>query len=310
MRSFSSTLLVAVAGLALAGAAGAEQRYTDTAGDSGAAPDLGQVTVSNDSGHVVFKAAVPARLPEPDEAYLLGIDSDGNAGTGSNGLELRVFEMGVSSFVESWNGSAWVDAPSGGISVRVELSAGTGLWVVTLPRTLLANTNAFAFWLQSAKVSGEEIVASDYSPDGSGAWRYEVVLNQCANGGDDDGDGKVDVQDAGCTDGEDDLESDDPYTLAIGRPTATPAAARSGAQVTVRAPIRQVETNQAITAGAVRCSAKIGASTKRWAGRLTAGTATCTLRAPKVSKPTSVRGSITVRSRSKTASTSFAFRVK
>jgi hypothetical protein len=263
MRSFISTLLVAVAGLALAGAAGAEQRYTDTAGDSGAAPDLGQVTVSNDSGHVVFKAAVPARLPEPDEAYFLGIDSDGNAGTGSNGLELRVFEMGVSSFVESWN-----------------------------------------------KVSGEEIVASDYSPDGSGAWRYEVVLNQCANEGDDDGDGKVDVQDAGCTDGEDDLESDDPYTLAIGRPTATPAAARSGAQVTVRAPIRQVETNQAITAGAVRCSAKIGASTKRWAGRLTAGTATCTLRAPKVSKPTSVRGSITVRSKSKTASTSFAFRVK
>jgi hypothetical protein len=135
-------------------------------------------------------------------------------------------------------------------------------------------------------------------------------LSQCANGGDDDGDGNVDVQDAGCADAEDDLESDDPYTLAIGRPTVTPATARSGAQVTVKARIRQVETNQAITAGTVRCAAKIGSSTRRWAGRLTEGTATCTLRAPKVSKPTSVTGSVTVSSKSKTASTPFALRVR
>jgi|RhiMetStandDraft_4_1073278.scaffolds.fasta_scaffold08503_1 hypothetical protein len=306
MRRSISTLLVAVAGLALVSAAGAEQRYTEATGDAGAAPELGQTTVENDAGRVVLTIGVPPRFPEPDELYLLRIDTDSNPGTGDEGDEVRVVQMGTSANVMTWNRSDWVDAPSSGIHVRVEISASAGQWLVTLPRTLLSNTSAFDFMVISAKLSGEEVVGTDVA----GPWRYDLTSTQCSNGRDDDADGKLDVADLGCEDGEDDLESDDPFTLAIGRPTVTPSATRSGAQVTVKAPIRQVETNEAITAGTVRCSAKIGASTRRWAGRLASGTATCTLRAPKVSRPTSVRGSLTVSSKSKTASMRFAFRVR
>jgi hypothetical protein len=214
MRFSITTLLVAVAGLALAGAASAEQRYADATGDAGVAPDLGQVVVSNDAGNVQLQIAIPPRLPEPDETYLLLIDSDSNGATGEDGADVQIFTMGLS------------------------------------------------------------------------------------------------IADAGCRDGEDELESDDPFTLAIGRPTVTPPTARSGGRVTVKARIRPVETDQALTAGTVRCSARIGSSTKRGPGRLTSGTAICTLSAPKVSKPTSIKGSIAVSSKSKTASTSFAFRVR
>lgn len=310
MRRSMVLLLVAVAALGLTAVAGAEQRYTDVSGDAGAAPDLGKITVSNDSGRMVFQASVPARFPSEDEAYLLAIDADANLATGDQSLEVRVFQMGVSSTVETWNGSAWVDAPSGAISVRIELSGDSGLWVVTLPRTLLANTGAINFWLSSAKLSGEEIVASDEAPDGDAAWRYELVLPQCANSRDDDGDGTIDVRDLGCTDGEDDLESDDPYTLAVGRPSVTPSLGRSGKPITVKARVTQLETKQPVANGAVRCTAKIRSSTKRWAGRLASGTAICTLRAPKVSKPTTVRGSIRVSSNSKTATVPFGFRVR
>jgi hypothetical protein len=309
MRFSIVTLLVAVASFGLAAVAGAEQRYTDATGDAGAAPDLGQVVVSNDATTVLLDIAIPARLPEPDEAYLVIIASDSNAATGENGTDVRVFETGGAGNAEVWNGSAWVDAPSAGIRIRVEIFADGGRLLVELPRTLLGNTSAFRFIVMSAKFSGEEIVATDFAP-GDASWEYSLKLAQCSNGSDDDADGKVDAADLGCRDGEDDLESDNPYTLAIGRPTVTPSVGRAGKLVTVKARVAQVESRKPITTGAVRCMAKIGPATRRWPGQLTTGTAMCRLMVPKPAKSTTIRGSITVSSKSKTASTSFAFRVR
>ena len=60
---------------------------------------------------------------------------------------------------------------------------------------------------------------------------------QCEDGADNDGDGKVDVADAGCSSPSDDDESDDPVadascTLCVTRPTGTTLAASSTATVT------------------------------------------------------------------------------
>jgi hypothetical protein len=306
MRWFMSVLVV-IAGLGLAAAAGAEQRYTDTAGDSSSAPDLGQLVVSNDPSQVVFQIAAPARLPGKDEAYLLQIDSDGNPASGENGFEVNVFMMALSSDVDVWNGSSWVAAPPAGISVRFEFSSASGLWRVTLPRTLLSNTTALNFWLGSAVFNGDDIVASDRGPDG-GTWRYELAFKQCANGRDDDGDGKVDSNDLGCSGTEDDLESDDPYTLAIDPAKVTPASGRAGKPVVVRAGVRQVETNQPIATGTVRCITKVGSKTRRSAGQLASGTATCRLVSPKVAKRTTIRGTMTVTSKSASISAPYSFR--
>ena len=306
MRWFM-TLLVVVGALGLAAVAGAEQRYTDAAGDNGVAPDLGQLVVTNDASEVVIQISAPARLPEQEEAYLVEIDSDGNSASGKDGFEVRVFTMSLRGYVYVWNGSDWVDAPPAGISVRFEFSANTGLWRITLPRTLLSNTSAFNFKTASAKFNGDDIVGLDSAPDG-GTWRYELALKQCSNGRDDDGDGKADSSDLGCSGTEDDLESDDPYTLAIDRPTVTPASGRAGKPIKVKARVRQVETNQPIATGTVRCMTKVGSKAKRSAGQLASGTATCRLVSPKVAKRTTIRGTITITSRSASISAPYSFR--
>jgi len=302
----SLVLLAAAVSLAFTAVAGAVQPYAEPAGDAGAAPDLGQTTVDNDSREVVFRIGVPARFPETDEMYLLRIDADADPGTGDEGDDVRVVQMGTSANVMTWSGSGWVDAASSGIRVRVEISASTGEWVVTLPRTLLSTTSGLVFMILSGKFSGEDVVGTDVA----GPWRYDVVLKQCSNGRDDDADGKVDLTDLGCQDGEDDLESDDPYTLSIVRPTVTPAVGRAGKPSVVRARVTQVETQQAVQTGSVRCTATLGRATKRWAGRLGAGTAACTLAVPKTARRTTIRGTITVSSRSSTTSAPFAFRIR
>ncbi len=198
---------------------------------------------------------MPSRLPD-NEAHLLQINTDGNAATGDEGFDLQAFMLFPGISVETWNGSAWVDAPTTGLSGRFELGAAAS-WRLTLPRTLIGTATAFDFMVISAKFNGDEVAGVDAAPD-AGTWRYELALKQCANGRDDDGDGKIDSTDLGCSGTEDDLESDDPYTLSIGRATATPTSAKSGKPVIVRAQVRQVETSKAIRTGTVRCMTKVG----------------------------------------------------
>lgn len=302
------TLLVAVGALGAAAVAGAEQRYSDPAGDSASSLDISEVVVTNDTEQVVIRVGLPGTLPEDNDVFLVEIDSDGSSATGKDGFEVRVFGMSLRAFVEVWNGTDWVDAPPAGISVRVELSGGTSARRITLPRSLLSNTSGFNFLVSTAKFSGDDIVGSDRAPDGGGTWRYDLALKQCSNGRDDDGDGKVDSNDLGCTGTDDDLESDDPYTLAIGRPTVTPATGKGGNPVVVKARVTQAETDQPIRAGTVRCTTKAGATTKRSVGQLASGTATCRLMAPRVVKPTTIRGTMTVTSKAATASVPFSFR--
>jgi hypothetical protein len=303
------TLVVAAGALGLAAVAGAEQRYTDATGDNNTAPDLTQVEISNTTTHVSFAIVAPSRLPE-NEAHLVLIDTDASSSTGDDGNEARIFMMFPGVTVETWNGSSWVDAPSTGMSGRFELSfASTSYWRVSLPRSVLSDSTAFDFVVISAKMVGEAVESVDVAPD-RGSWHYELALKQCANGRDDDGDGKVDSSDLGCSGPDDDLESDDPYTLSIGRPSVTPGTARGGRPVVVRARVLRVETKQPLQSGSVRCLTRIGSKTVRSPGRLTAGTATCRLTAPKVARPSTVRGTVTVTSKTATVSAPFSFRTR
>lgn len=298
------TFLVAAGMLGLAAAAGAEQQYTDAAGDSGNARDLTQVVVSNDATQVSFSIATPVQTPAWDEGEVLDIDKDANPSTGDEGADFRIWMSPPS--VDTWNGSDWVDAPTFGITNRLEVTSGAGVWHVVVPRTLLAGTTVFDFSLWSVKINGLFSACCDFAPD-TGTWRYELALKQCSNGRDDDGDGKVDGSDLGCSGTEDDLESDDPYTLAIGRPTVRPASGHTGQAITVTARVRRVETNQPIAAGLVRCTTTVGSTTKRTIGKLASGIATCRLASPHVAKPSMVHGTIAVTSRSASASAAFAF---
>ncbi len=300
---------IAAAALVLAAPARADKTYTDPAGDGGTAHDLTTVTVSNDATQVVLRFPVPNPWPNlrppDDQAWLLMIDADRNPSTGDRGQEVRVFERSGAQ-VYIWNGSTWVDAPPQGISVRFELSSSSAAWRVQLPRTLLGGTTGFDFQLASAKWVGEDIAATDLAPDG-GSWRYELALTQCANGQDDDHDGKIDATDRGCTGTNDDAEGDEPVTPRLLRPTVTPARTTPGRPVLVRASARQLETGTPLATGAVVCTIRTGSTQKRVTGRISAGLATCRLTAPRVARPTTVRGSMAIVGT--TQSLPFSFRV-
>jgi hypothetical protein len=304
------TLLpIAAAALVLAGPARADRTYSDPAGDSGAASDVTGVTVSNDAVQVVLRFPVPSPWPNlrypDDQAWLLMIDADRNPSTGDMGQEVRVFDRSGAS-VFAWNGTAWVDAPPQGISVRFELSSTSAAWRVQLPRTLLGGTTGFDFQLLTAKWVGDEIAASDLAPNG-GSWRYELALTQCANGQDDDRDGKIDADDRGCTGTNDDAEGDEPVTPRLLRPSVTPVRPASGKVVLVRAPAQQLESGAPMATGGVVCTIGTGPARKRVTGRISAGFATCRLTAPRVSRPTTVRGTMTIVGT--TRSVPFSFRV-
>ena len=136
-----------------------------------------------------------------DQKWLLLIDTDRSASTGDDGAELRVIRDS-SAFVEHWNGSAWIDAPPSGISVRFELSSASSSWRVQLPRALFGNTAGFDFRLTFAKVVGDEIVGDDRAPD------REVALR---------------------------ARGTDSINPLLRRAAVTPARARVGSSVLVRA---------------------------------------------------------------------------
>jgi hypothetical protein len=302
-------ILVAAAALVLAAPARADQSFSDPAGDNGVAHDVTSVVVSNDATQVVLRFPVANPWPNlrqaDDQAWLLMIDADRNPSTGDGGAEVRVFQLGQ-ALVDVWNGSEWVDAPPAGISVRFEISSSSAAWRVQLPRELIGGTTGFDFQLVFAKWAGDEIAGADRGPD-SGSWRYELALAQCANGRDDDGDGKVDAADRGCAGTSDDAEGDEPVTRRLLQASVTPGKVRPGRVVTVRAAARILETSEPITTGSVVCTIRVGAAAKRVTGRISGGLATCRVAAPRVSRPTTVRGTMAIGGT--TGSVPFSFRV-
>jgi hypothetical protein len=302
-------LTMTAVALVLAAPARADKTYTDPAGDNGTAHDVTSVVISNDATQVVLRFGVPNPWPnfrqEQDQAWLLMIDTDRNPSTGDGGEEVRVFQQN-GAFVEVWNGSEWVDAPPAGISVRFELSSSSAAWRVQLPRELLGGTTGFDFRLIFAKWAGDQIVGTDRGPD-SGSWRYELTLAQCANGRDDDSDGKIDRADRGCAGTSDDVEGDEPVTPRLLRAFVAPTKVVPGRPVTIRATAQVLETGEPLSKGGVVCSVRVGTATKRVTGRVSAGLATCKLTAPRVSRPTTVRGTMTIAGT--TGARPFSFRV-
>ena len=120
----------------------------------------------------------------------------------------------------------------GGISVRFELSSSSASWSVQPPRWLLGHTSGLDFGRLFAKWAGDENLCT--TSRRAAALARRAVLHQCANGRDDDGDGKIDAADRGCANTVDDAEGDEPVTPRLLRPVVTPAKARPGRPVTVR----------------------------------------------------------------------------
>ena len=111
------TLLgIAVLALSLlaARAALADARYTDPAGDSGGAPDITAVNVTNDAaGNLTFTVTTNQPALAPDAGLSLWFDTDLNGSTGDDGIEYAVFVGDWGWELDRWDGSNYVPVRRG-----------------------------------------------------------------------------------------------------------------------------------------------------------------------------------------------------
>jgi hypothetical protein len=302
---FAAAMVVVVAAAAT-GAALADQSYTDPTGDAGGGADITGVAASNTTdGIVSVQTSLAGPLPS-GHAVSLEIDSDKNPATGPGGTDhVVIIGPALIGFFD-WNGSDFVPGtpPTGFGASGLTTTAVT----IRFNRSAYANLTGFSFSVSTISVEGDSLKFWDSAPD-AGTFTYDLAFPQCSNGKDDDGDGKMDAEDLGCSGTTDDNEADDPVNIKVGKAKVTPARPKAGRTVVVSAPTTRVETSQALDTATVKCSAKIvGGAALRGTGSLVAGRATCKFKVPATAKNKTVRGKIAVTYQTASASTPFTFK--
>ena len=307
MRNTKHRLVVAgvaalLGGLIMAALAFADATFTDLTGDAtGGAPDIAQVVVSNDStGLLTFKVTTVAPIINNS---LVGIDLDTDLAP-ANGPEYALLAGLGGAGLLKWDGNAWVDT-----NAAIVMTRSGNVIEFKVKRADLGDPTRFGFDVVTVLFDdADKLIGEDAAPDG-GEFTYTVVLPQCANGKDDDGDGKIDADDLGCSSSTDNLESDDPVTLVMGKPSATPAKPKAGKAVSVSAAVTRVETGAGIPSGTVKCTGRVGAKALKGAGKVAGGRAVCAFKVPATAKGKMLRGSITVTYLGKSKMAPFGFKV-
>ena len=242
--------------------------FTDPSGDSGTAPDLTQVSVTNDDqGNYTFVASFGTAYGSASSFYIY-LDTDGNPATGdpqSLGSEFIIDQDGSTGeygFAQ-WNGSAWVDTPAN-YTADVTLDTTNNTLTVVVNKSELNNTAAFNFWVESDDADGSTGHYDD-GPSGSGSWSYKLQA---------------------------------PLTLLLAGSHATPAKA-GGTWAMVIAAVRSDTGKTVGPEGAITCSATSHGKKLKLLARVFVSTggvsaAVCTFSVPKTLKHKVLSGSIHV----------------
>jgi hypothetical protein len=299
--------IIATAGcLVAAGAGVADTTNTDPTGDAkGGAPDITQVFAANDpAGLLTLRLTTVA--PITDSSIVgVDLDTDANPATGAAGAEYSLI-AGTGGFgMLKWNGSTFESSPA----PTLTMTRSGNVIEFKINRSDIGSISRFGFAAFAANFdSAGTFLGEDDAPDG-GEYTYALVFTQCANGRDDDGDGKVDAADLGCSSSTDNLESDDPVTLKAGKAKVVPAKPKAGKLVVVSAPVTRVETGAGVSSGTAKCVVRVGTSPVAAKGKVAAGRGSCTFKTPAKSKGKTVRGSITVTVLGKSSVIPFSFKV-
>jgi hypothetical protein len=175
---FFTVVFASLCGTGIADYAGASAnsnpaRFTDPTGDSGTAPDIANVVVSNDAnGQITFRINV-AKLSVPSAVKIVvAIDSDESAATGQSGTDyLLLADLATNAFgLARWNGADFVDAAAPTATATND-SAGIAF---AINRSDLGNASGLNFWVRT--FDGQEAVVGhfDDAPD-DGTWNYGLV---------------------------------------------------------------------------------------------------------------------------------------
>lgn len=276
-------VVLIVAGLAAAGAIAAPQRvsansasYTDPGGDTGTAPDITAVTVSNDDAGAITFAVTIASRPElgPNDDIAIVIDHDRSDDTGLlfGGWDyfIDLAPTGAKLFTIDEFGDL---APVGASSLVASYTNGVATFQVN--RGDLGGTGCFAFYVTSEIVQGVERVHDD-APSSDDYWVYDLKLPVTAAG----------------------IEMSHPY---VGK-------ARAGRTFQVQARVSRKDTGARVN-GQVTCSARVGGKTLRKSGRSSGGVAGCSWALPKNASGKWLAGTISVNYQGAQAKRSFAAKV-
>lgn len=265
---------IAALGIAATMAHAGEKAYLDGTGDSGTAPDLANVVVTDSNGLVVFK--VDGTLV-PSSSIQIYIDADRNQSTGDDGDELFVAvfmeDDGKSYYdAERWSGSKWEQ-----VAFEVNAQTFTGREEIGFNATAAGLTGTFDFVLRSVKMVADAVEARDRAPDSIVPWSYTLSAATTS------------------------------AKAVLGKPTFSPLRPVAGRPVTIRAAARSAGVP--LTTGATTCTAQVKGKTIRGRGSLANGFATCRLVVPRGTSKTTARGSITVGSGANTVTKAFSFRI-
>jgi hypothetical protein len=240
--------------------------FTDPTGDSGTAPDIRTVSVSNDAtGTYQIDVALSSEIGSTQSLVLL-FDADANRSTGSNGWEDVVSVDGGSRTYrfQRWNGSAWQTV----MPPTIMVATGSQRVVVKINRSDLGGSGLFAFAVETFEGDGSGGNV-DQAPDSGSSGPYEFALQR-------------------------------PLALSLGAAHAG-AAKASGSWAYGIAVVRSDTGKTVGSESTVRCAASGGGTGLKVishgfvaSGGGSVSVAVCKVRVPKALKGKVVHGTITV----------------
>jgi hypothetical protein len=245
-------MLVAVLALVLAPLGSAESTYTDPAGDSGTAPDITAVVVSNThEGVVTFHVRVNL-VPQTGLRAVLDADLDLKIFGGYTILVSMMPSGSVHAAVLDGHGAS----PPGAALVA---TAFEGVVEFSFQKEPLGIDEAFAFALSTYSLLAPS-AGGDQAPDDywNVAWRY--VLSEAA--------------------------PPPPPVMrpVIGKPIAVPARPLAGKRFTVTFPVTRSDDGAPLTTGSLACTTKVAAKVVPHRHTFGAGNARVTLAVPKATR--------------------------
>jgi hypothetical protein len=155
-------------------AATAPAMFSDPSGDSGAAPDITSVAVSNtQAGQITFQVTIANEATlSPGAVIFVNIDSDQNPATGAPGYlgadDYLIIGLASGAAAARWDGSTWVQAPLPSLTA----SYANGVATFSLNKFDIGNPTGFNFYVD-AQADTSNTSAADFAPD-SGIWNYQL----------------------------------------------------------------------------------------------------------------------------------------
>jgi hypothetical protein len=266
----------------------AEISYSDPAGDSGPAPDITTVSVSNtEDGTTTFKIGIgnyASSFPQFPTALMVwvnvSLDLDKSAATGVMGAEAQISLDGRGTLeLTRWNGTDLAEVAQ----PQLTSSFANGLITFTIARRELMDTKGFAFSVRSFYIPGPPggVVSTDSAPNrGLPDLTYDLVL---------------------------------PAPLVvkpiIGKPMATPAAPVAGKRFTVSFPVTSSVDGKPLTTGTAECKTTVAGKTVPHTHTFSSGTLKATVKVPKAAQGKQLKIAVKVIADS-AATKVFTFKVK